>query len=409
MRCWIALAALAMAGAQTALAQEAGANPTPEEFIDAHRPVIASRALTSDEKSAAKRLIGEIRKKNAKPHVENVLLQLHPIAVTGDKAAMSAMMVGWKNCGATTTTLLTDYPLIAYGRVCNALSALWAMKLWEAGERTREVARQVMVCLESKSFATYGDVAGRNCGVNARVEGDYDHAIDRFADGEKGAKPPFSMTFTEYALAPKMTPEQERARFERWVAAYSKGAPPDGEPDGRWVNGYLLRQPEAVQKEWSDALDKFWAIKNAAQGAERVAAEEAHKRDIAEWESLNAKRIAAREKKEALPAHDEERFVRLSFRLRGKYIVPYGMENVLTDQWAINDFCGNGPSSVCDRQRNLAYARQSAADEERLARELAWSRPRGGGDVSVRTYDQNGNYLGSSSMPAWQADILTGN
>jgi hypothetical protein len=31
-----------------------------------------------------------------------------------------------------------------------------------------------------------------------------------------------------------------------------------------------------------------------------------------------------------------------------------------------------------------------------------------GGDVTVRSYDQNGNYLGTSNVSAWQADILKG-
>jgi hypothetical protein len=404
----LAATILSVASAPQTLAQDVSGNPTPQEYIDAHRPVIAPRQLTADEKATVKRMADQFRKKGYRP-TEEMLHDLHAIAVSGDKTAMAAMMTGWDNCGSWKTKLLTDYDLIAYDDACNQLSALWAMKLWVAGEHTRDVARSMMGCLESKQFATYGEVKGRRCGVNAEVDADFDSAIDRFADGEDGTRPPRRITFTEYALAPKLTAEQLRAKFDEWVAAYSKGERPSGDKDARWIDGYISRQGPAVYKEWVDALEKFWTIENARTGAERVAGEEAHKQRIAEWEALNAARAAAKAKGEGLPAAEEERFVGLSFRLKGKYIVPYGMENVLRDQWAIDDFCGNGPASICDRQRNLAFARENAAMEERVSRENAWNIRPGGGDVSVRSYDQNGNYLGASNVPAWQADILKGN
>jgi hypothetical protein len=193
------------------------------------------------------------------------------------------------------------------------------------------------------------------------------------------------------------------------VAAYSAGGPPEGETDARWISGYLARQGPEANKEWSDALDKFWAIKNAAVGAERVAAEERRKAESVEWDVLQAKRVAAKAAGNALAPEEEERFVRLSFSLRGRHIVPMGQERVFTRDADIQEFCAHAPGPYCDRQRNLAFARENAAMEERVSRENAWKIDRSRGDVTVRTYDQSGNYLGTSSVPAWQADILAGN
>lgn len=409
MRCWIVMGALVLAGAQQASAQYMPGEPTPQEYIDAYRPVIQPRALTPDETATMKRLSSQFLKKGFRPN-EALLLELHPLAQAGDKTAIKAMMVGWDSCGPPwkTTFLQTSYSGGEATLACNQLAALWAMKVWNTGDQSRDVARIMMYCFERQQFATYGNVKGPKCGVNARIEADFDSAIDRYAGNEKGSKPPRSITVTDYLLAPKMTPEEERAKFDSWIAAYSKGQRPNDDTRLGWIDAYIKRQGPAAYKEWSDAIEKFWAIENGRIGAERVAGEEAHKQRIADWEKLNALRTSAKAERKSLPAAEEQKFVTLSFQLRGKYIVPYGMENVLMDAWARDDFCANGPSNICERQRDLARARQSAADEERLARELAWSRPRAGGDVSVRTYDQNGNFLGASSVPAWQADILAG-
>ena len=59
--------------------------------------------------------------------------------------------------------------------------------------------------------------------------------------------------------------------------------------------------------------------------------------------------------------------------------------------------------------RSYAYEHGGLAHNERLEREMALRNlTMGGESVSVRAYDPNGNYLGSSTMPAWQADILKG-
>jgi hypothetical protein len=157
-----ACAAIAVIAA-TAMAQTASA-PTPEEFIDAHRPVMAARVLTKDEQAFSKQLIKQIEK--AERPDDQLLEQLRPMASAGDKASMWAMFRGYRKFWYA-GPLTTDYETIARSRISKAITALWAMRLWEAGERSKEVAKGIMLCLESKQFATYGEVAGRDCGVTA--------------------------------------------------------------------------------------------------------------------------------------------------------------------------------------------------------------------------------------------------
>lgn len=337
---------------------------------------------------------------------EAQLDELRPLANTGDLNVMRTMFEGVRSWSEVKTEIL-GYSNYGPGNAdaFRALSGLWAVMLWREGERSPKLAQEIDYCLGAMKIK-WSRVEGKLCGFSATFDGDYEHDITRYGDGKKGAKPPRSAVFDEWPMAPKATPEEERARFEALLAAYRRG---ETNKDSAWISSWIQKQSPETQDAWSSALDEYWKIANGRQGAERVAGEERRKAEIVEWDELQAKRVAAKAAGKGLPAEEEERFVRLSFSLRGRHIVPMGQERVFTLQVDIDEFCAHAPGIYCDRQRNLAYARENAAMEERVSRENAWKIDRSRGDVTVRNYDQSGNYLGSSSLPAWQADILTGN
>lgn len=387
--------------------------PTAKEYIDQYRPKIEKRALTAKETKTAKELIAVYEKKRRLTEAQ--LIALRPIANAGDIPAMYAMYRGYQAPLDVETRIMggTDGKFDAM----NALSGLWAMALWREGERDRWLAWAINGCLDNpggpQSAVLSGRLAASKCGYNVMIELDPGQDLFRFANQQDGFAAPRSIVFEEFAMAPLLTPEQEHERFQRILAEWNKGESSGAVEDGVWIMSWVYTQGPEARAAYSVAYEKMRAAQNerdfAAIRAKREADEAAHLARIAEWTSLNEKRSAAKAKKQGLVDKDEERFVQLSFWLREEYIVPIGMEQVLMEQWQRDDFCKFGPADICQRQRELAYARENAAMEERVSRANAWTIDRSRGDVSVRTYDQSGNYLGTQSMPGWQAAILTGN
>ncbi|MCQ4164621.1 hypothetical protein [Tahibacter harae] len=411
MRRWIALAGLLLAAVPPAVAEVKF--PTAREYIDEHRPKIEKRPLTSKEKSTAKNVIAALKKKKTLTEAE--LIALRPMANAGDIAAMYALFEGYGDV-RDVKTLFTGGSR-RESEAMAGLRGLWAMALWREGERDRWLAWAINGCLDDAGGPQTGPKSGRftatQCGYSATIELDAGQDLFRYANGQPGFAAPRSIVFEEYAMAPKLTPEEELARFQRIIAKWNQGETTDAPEDGVWIMSWVYTQGPEVRAAYSTAYDRMRAGVNAREGAANIAKREAdaaaHQARIAEWKSLQEKRIAAKAAKQELDAKDEQRFVQLSFWLRGEYIVPIGKEQVLMQQWQRDDFCQYGPADYCQRQRDLAYARENAAMEERVSRANAWKIDRSRGDVTVRSYDQNGNYLGTSTMPSWQADILKGN
>jgi hypothetical protein len=144
---------------------------------------------------------------------------------------------------------------------------------------------------------------------------------------------------------------------------------------------------------------------NNAQRA--VNAEIEHNEQIAKWEALQTQRQQARAAGGTLSTEEESDWIGLSHRLGGKYLVPFASENVLMFATTIDSLCRGDDGQVCQRQRQLYQYRAEAALSEQNMREATLrNMTLGGGDVSVRTYDSSGNYLGTTTMPSWQADVV---
>lgn len=107
---------------------------------------------------------------------------------------------------------------------------------------------------------------------------------------------------------------------------------------------------------------------------------------------------------------DYTKWIRLSYKLGGQYLEPLASEVYLREQSAIESLCRK-PGVICDRQRNIWNQLDSEARMEASMKDARWRaaiEDNAPGSTSVRSYDQSGNYLGSTTMPKWQADILSG-
>src|SRR5262245_51901197 len=109
--------------AAPALAQEK-ATYTVNEFVEPRRPVIVKRKFTSAEQAEAKRLIAEIKKQEKPTHA--LMDQLAPLAATGDKDAMKAMVSGYNRAEWLLPPPLDDPFRLGSVQPAYKLAGLWA-------------------------------------------------------------------------------------------------------------------------------------------------------------------------------------------------------------------------------------------------------------------------------------------
>jgi hypothetical protein len=392
MRGFLIACGLVLATAAPATAQMIPNSVRYETFVEERRPRIEKRPLTSEEQAVVKRWTAELKKGKSIAILR--LDELRPMGDAGDKAAMRALFDGFSNGAGSGWQ---------YGDVASrSLRGLWAVELWRAGERGRDLAQAMIDCVEYDRYQMYfGNLKGVGCGFDLYVHGNAELHLGAYAKGK--GKPPKQIDIKEVALVRSI--EEEKARFEKILSA-RKSASEIEPADYRWALAFAERQgPEQVERWNNAALDN-----SRSQEAKTAAATAEQNRKIAEWTTLEAKWRAARAGGEAFADDDYARLYKVSFQLLGKYLEPYASEHYLKDQTLIDSLCRAKSGAVCDRQRQilelLAHdARQEALDRELKLRNLTM----GGSTVATRSYDQNGNYLGSSTMPAWQAEILKGN
>jgi hypothetical protein len=399
MRRLLVVAGLIVAMASPICAQAPSDDVRYEDYVEARRPVIERRALTADEQAVVKRMAAQIKKAKSWGEVDIASLdELAPMARAGDKAAMRALMDGYGKVHGST-------PKHAE-KSAEALSGLWAMMLWKEGVQDRDVAKAILYCLQRDQFgAMYGSLKSDGCGFDVYVVGKFERHLGTFAEGK--SKAPERIDFRELPLVEPI--EKERARFEK-ILADKKSASTISNDDYTWAGSWVEKQgPEWVER-WNKAgVDNYLARQNN-EAVAKYNAEAERNRLLAEWIDLEAKWRTAKATGEKLSEVEYNKLVSASFKLQGKYLEPYASENYLRYESLIVALCSEKPGVVCDRQRQIFDKLAADAHQAQLDRELALKNlTLGGNSVSVRSYDQNGNYLGSSNMPAWQADILRGN
>jgi hypothetical protein len=399
------LTAAALSLAMPAFAQkgcEAGATGvTTNQYVEARRPVIAKRKLTGEEKTEANKLASQVKAniKSKTPSDEATLDRLAVLATSGDRELMKVVMEG--NRLAVPPRVIDEKD----GKSWNArgkLAGLWAIHLWGEGDRSKPVSQALSGCVQQDIYGTHGKKT--DCGFTASVAFDGKSTFNGHWAGQTGV--PKSATFTEITLLE--TPEEELARYQKALAQYREGRRDFA--DYHWASCWAGLKGGATWAEWSgtEGLASANARTNELNNQLRAQAETDQK--AAQWAALQAQRVQAKASGGALSEADEGKWASLSFWLGGKYLLPYASETVLTQETAIQSLCNADSGKICQRQKQLFQYRVEAGRSEQNMKEARLRNlTLGGRDVTVRNYDQNGNYLGTTTMPEWQADVAGAN
>lgn len=383
-----------------ALAQEAdptGQGFTAGELVELRRPDIQKRPLSKEEKAQAKALIAELKQRPSLFVADQVRL----FANTGDRESMKAMFQSFSN---KMFPQAIDQPAIAGDVPGIYLSGLWAAALWREGERGRDLSAAINECTIG-----WTQEEQRQCGFSV----EFDLEGNSFMNHWQGkGKPPKDAVFTEYSFA--STPEQDRARFEKIMETRRSGREVTSD-EYWWAEGWAKRDGAQTLARWNassrEAIDNrriIEANRVASEKAERdrqlAAQQAAREQMIAGWTALETKRAGG-----ALSDADHAAWVGYSIRLGGAYLEGYATETYLGDNNLIESYCAAKLGATCNRQREIRDRLIWEDQRAQLDRELAWKNATvGGNSTMVRSYDQNGNYLGARSMPSWEADILAG-
>lgn len=394
--------ATALAFAAPALAQEkCKADPagvTEAQYVEARRPVIAKHKLTSEERSEANKLMSDIKatlmKKGKPEHAK--LDRLAVLGGSGDREIMKVLVEGYD--GAGPVNVIDGGETWVPRRM---LAGLWAIQLYRDGEKSKAVSKAISNCL-GKGATAYDAKVDGICGFTANIQNDHKKSFHAHWTGEGGL--PKSATFTEYKLV--QTQEQEIARFEKALIEYRDADGGYGDDYG-WAACWSNIKGGDYRARWLGSSQIASANYATGELNKTLRAQAEIDQKAAKWTALQARRVAAKSSGGSLSDADETDWASLSFWLGGKYLLPYASETVLIQETAIQSLCAAESGPVCQRQRQLFQYRIEAARSEQNMKDAALrNMTLGGRDVSVRTYDQDGNYLGTTTMPAWQADVV---
>lgn len=395
----------ALSVAAPAFAQEkcaAGPNGVTEaQYVEARRPVMAKRKLAGEERSEANKLMSDIKaalKKKGRPeHAQ--LDRLAVLGGAGDRELMKVLVDGYDEAGPVN--------VIDGGETWvprKMLAGLWAIQLYRDGEKSKAVSKAIDNCL-GKGATAYDAKVDGICGFSASIQNDYKKSFHDHWTGEGGL--PKSATFTEYALV--QTPEQEIARFEKALIEYRDADGGYGDDYG-WAACWSNIKGGDYRARWLGSSQIASANYATGELNKQTRAKAEIDQKAAQWAALQTKRVEARNSGGKLSEADEGDWAGLSFWLGGKYLLPYASETVLIQETAIRSLCDADSGKICQRQRQLfQYRSDNARSEQNIREGNLRNLTLGGGDVTVRNYDQNGNYLGTTTMPAWQADIAGAN
>lgn len=391
---WVVLVSAIIAGGGAAPAQAQSASggvvgyqrPAPgaytiDEYVEAHRPRVSPRPLTSEERARARSLMDRLR---AAPTVD-LADQLKPLADTGDVAAMTAMLNAYRSRVVQRSALDFD----AYD-INVALAGLWGMALWRKGETTREAARAIDDCRSSSGRDRYWD-ALRDCGFIYERSPRGNVSVGFGAYANRQSRAPANVVFTEHALTGGRADDE--ARFQRVISTL-RTAGVIRRRDYRWAAGWSEREGEGTWQIYRDAAARFQQARNDRVAAAQAAANASFQAKYDRWKSYAERRQAG----QALNEEEREAFHAAATALGGGYLDVYARYYPLPQRWEVEEVCGVGNSVACGRQREL---------QTHIA---AGTRPTfetGGGNVSVRVYDQGGNYRGNTTVPSWALSFIS--
>lgn len=419
-----------------------------DAWFDHFRPVLQPRELTPAEREEVRALlkqhlaatppamvpglirdgrpVGEIRK-------QATLLRLFELGESGDKEAMlaarAAIFAGGAGWGEDAPFKLVFVDLNNNNwyaeTIALALTGYWTALIWDrhGPERSREARFGLESCFYGyQADARYKEVfTGRNryvnCGFSVAVSeaGFKTRQMKRFGRGylgsllvnyvDDGGKPPLEIR----AFYPTVgDAEFDQKRFQDLLARYRPSQQPD---------------PLGAVTGWTDN-DRAWAEHYAAghrRERDLVAMHERGERSQADalWQARYNARMASEEMCEtdmvrlspaalaAMPGAITDLEVACA-AAGDAWLDRFAGQFVVRNEGNLKRVCQYSSTS-CARQQQL-HARRNAEftaelEAKRNAINNAFTGKLPSPSVNVRSYDQNGNYLGTESMTRGEAEL----
>lgn len=351
---------------------------TAGEYVEARRPKIVRRPLTAPERARARDLVARLRAAPTSALAE----QLKPLAETGDVALMTAMLDAYLANVVETPALDADS-----GSLSTALAGLWAMALWRQGETSREAARAIDNCRSSGRPASDSP---RDCGFRFEAPRNLNRSTGFNSYWTRRGRAPRGVTFSEYPLVGSR--DEDISRFQRTVSIMRTGGTV-GRRDYWWSAGWSEREGGATWAIYRDAAARFEQIRNDRIETARAEAMASFRARYERWETFANKRRSG----QALSEEDREAFHAAATALGGGYLDVYARFYPLPQKWEVDEVCAVRNSASCGTQREL---------QTHLSTGTRPTFETGGGNVSVRTYDQGGNYRGNTNLPSWALSFI---
>jgi hypothetical protein len=231
----------------------------PHTFVDANRPRFEPRALSAPEQAAMRKAISTWKGKKT----EAALADVRPYAEAGDPAALRVMMDGWIHLRKSPGSRGASKALTNPDQALIPLSGLWAMAVWSHGDRSREVAKALDVCMKGGSenipterFDFYKSPMGvlsltrdYDCGLTTRSTAAGISRLLDFARENKFANQFKNSPWPEFVFIErpiKNATQLEEERFERALGSYqtylryTNGMSQD---EMMWARTYISTRP----------------------------------------------------------------------------------------------------------------------------------------------------------------------
>lgn len=424
------------------------------ELFEQYRPKMKPRELTKDERQEVRALIKLYRESadaewltwyaargtSKPPRQQATLLRLIELGETGDEEAMIAaryamagagMGLGWGvdapfriDVAHPDEDNYAEY--LAYALVGHWTALIWQM---HGPERSREARAGLSQCLAQYQYVTqgYDTYTARtyiaDCGFTVKISDAFKtskqasrsatHALEFLAThyADKGGKPPFEIVSVEGMPADDAA---QGTLYARLLKSWKRCDQPDplgmqcGLTEGQraWVQHYAethnrlgdLYGAEELARQKAD-LDR----RNAEFYARQAVA-----RERAELEQRWNQRVKPLPPGLTATTGGSAELEALSARLGDEYLEEYAARFAVLNDDNLRRLCRAG-SPYCSAQQDLQRLRMERyAEEERERRAAASAASRApvpSASVNVRSYDQNGNYLGTQSMTRGEAEL----
>lgn len=363
------------------------------EVIELHRPRITARTLSSAERKEA----ADLAKAYSAQPTWATLERLAVLAQSGDKDVMHLYLQKIGNGYAPPV----DAPLenSENVNVFATLSILWGATYWQMHGPDRQAAIAMYTAFGGpQNGLAPRPCAGRwDCGVTVTFAPpkDMKKAQSIFDYAETGKNPP-SAAFAFHAAIPRT--QTEAARFDS-----------------------LLAQLNSLRPIWPQD-SAFLAAYGAKNGRlnDVAQAEQRFKQGIAEdrafQRNLRAKDMEATWKRLTptgtvhanMSTSDLAALEALAAYFGGERLEQVAAATKMTNRRAVEKLCEQGSARCATQRKNLEEAELAARARASQAavRSGTGLVTQPSASVQVRTYDNNGNYQGTTTMSGWEAEIL---